>query len=522
VKKAYENVFLESALILGASGERLLTLKRHYAQLIGSVDHHLYYDLEHYYAVLRSLPGGDKNIDDWHRMIGGKLNGAAVPYHQTKLSILETIQAMASLAALAVRSRWLYPDFLNSLEHFSKTIETRISSLKEVHEIIDYQRELLSRPMGFGLTVANDVFIMMGLGFLTKRIKARGYSETLIIELLRTHGELDSVKPLNALKNLVNKLPVSFIDELKALKLKPGSEPYRMAFERLNSRWPVEIKAMEHFLNHFGERSFEELKLESLPIKNDPELFLRLISWEGGAHERVMHTEKLPQISFNWLELKVIRFTRSCIEFRESSRLWRGRFYHFLRNLVILMAERLMQTHPAFSSIDLKDFFSLTVDEWSDFLNGKRSEVDVLQLMEGRRKWRVPNQKFPEFLIWTEDEAIMRNVPHKTTEDRLQGLGVSPGVVDGLALVLDNPVDAIGLDLNQYILVTKNTDPAWVYVMSRSRGLISEKGSLLSHTAIIGRELSIPTCVGVKGATEVLKTGDRIRINGTTGEIERT
>ena len=56
--------------------------------------------------------------------------------------------------------------------------------------------------------------------------------------------------------------------------------------------------------------------------------------------------------------------------------------------------------------------------------------------------------------------------------------------------------------------------------MSRSLGLISEKGSLLSHTAIIGRELGVPTLVGVKNATQKIPNGSRIRINGTTGSVD--
>jgi pyruvate,water dikinase len=56
--------------------------------------------------------------------------------------------------------------------------------------------------------------------------------------------------------------------------------------------------------------------------------------------------------------------------------------------------------------------------------------------------------------------------------------------------------------------------------MSRSQGLISEKGSLLSHTAIIGRELNIPTIVGVKSATQKIKTGQKIRIDAGKGTIE--
>ena len=70
------------------------------------------------------------------------------------------------------------------------------------------------------------------------------------------------------------------------------------------------------------------------------------------------------------------------------------------------------------------------------------------------------------------------------------------------------------------ILVTKMTDPGWVFLITLAKGIITEKGSLLSHTAIISRELNIPSIVGVKNITNILKTGDVVRMNGGTGKIE--
>ena len=67
--------------------------------------------------------------------------------------------------------------------------------------------------------------------------------------------------------------------------------------------------------------------------------------------------------------------------------------------------------------------------------------------------------------------------------------------------------------------MTTNTDPAWVFIMAQCKGLISEKGSLLSHTAIIGRELSIPTIVGVRNATKVIKSGAMIKMRSEDGAI---
>ena len=63
------------------------------------------------------------------------------------------------------------------------------------------------------------------------------------------------------------------------------------------------------------------------------------------------------------------------------------------------------------------------------------------------------------------------------------------------------------------------TDPVWVFLMTVSKGLMVEKGSILSHLVIIGRELGIPTIVGAKNATKNLKNGDKIKMDGQTGKI---
>ena len=76
------------------------------------------------------------------------------------------------------------------------------------------------------------------------------------------------------------------------------------------------------------------------------------------------------------------------------------------------------------------------------------------------------------------------------------------------------------MDVEGKILITKMTDPGWVFLLTSAKGVISEKGSLLSHTAIISRELGVPSIVGVKDLTEIIHTGDQIRMNGDNGKIE--
>lgn len=98
------------------------------------------------------------------------------------------------------------------------------------------------------------------------------------------------------------------------------------------------------------------------------------------------------------------------------------------------------------------------------------------------------------------------------------GTGTSMGNVTAEAVVLESPNEKA--DVSGKIIVTKTTDPGWVFLLTMASGIVAEKGSLLSHTAIISRELKIPAVVAVENATSVIKTGDIIKIDGDTGRVE--
>lgn len=70
------------------------------------------------------------------------------------------------------------------------------------------------------------------------------------------------------------------------------------------------------------------------------------------------------------------------------------------------------------------------------------------------------------------------------------------------------------------ILVTSFTDPSWTPLFVSLRGLVTEVGGLMTHGAVIAREYGLPAVVCVEGATQRIKDGQRIRLNGTDGYIE--
>lgn len=98
------------------------------------------------------------------------------------------------------------------------------------------------------------------------------------------------------------------------------------------------------------------------------------------------------------------------------------------------------------------------------------------------------------------------------------GLGSSGGRVRGRAKVISDPTLHVALGPDA-ILVARETDPGWLFLMLSVRGLIVERGSMLSHTAITGRKLGIPTVVAVPHATTRIPDNSLIEIDGTSGEV---
>ena len=69
------------------------------------------------------------------------------------------------------------------------------------------------------------------------------------------------------------------------------------------------------------------------------------------------------------------------------------------------------------------------------------------------------------------------------------------------------------------ILVAMRTDPGWIPLYPSISGLLVERGSLLSHSAVVAREMGLPTIVGVPGLTRAIRTGMRVRMDGGTGIV---
>jgi pyruvate,water dikinase len=114
----------------------------------------------------------------------------------------------------------------------------------------------------------------------------------------------------------------------------------------------------------------------------------------------------------------------------------------------------------------------------------------------------------------------MFNVPAKQEGkgNQLKGFGVSPGEFEGPARVIMD-VSELPLVKDGEVLVTPSTGPTFNVILPLLRGLVTERGGALSHAAIVAREYGIPGVVGCREATARIKTGTRVRVDGTKGEV---
>ena len=100
----------------------------------------------------------------------------------------------------------------------------------------------------------------------------------------------------------------------------------------------------------------------------------------------------------------------------------------------------------------------------------------------------------------------------------LSGMAASPGVVEGLARVIFSP-DQISEIQQDEILVAPLTAPSWAPIFGKIQATVTDTGGMMSHAAIVCREYGLPAVTGTGFATATIKTGDRIRVDGSNGKV---
>ncbi len=294
------------------------------------------------------------------------------------------------------------------------------------------------------------------------------------------------------------------------------------------------LAAWDRFMAEHGQHCHNELELFSLRWAETPDYILHLVRGYLRSVDQADPLERQRQLIearerltawcrqklrnpikrrlFNWS----LRGTQKLARDREN---WKSEVVRFLagsRRLFLELGRRLQQNGIV---TDRDDIFFLESSELEPVVQG-RADFDVKQRIAERRaeyEWNK-TQNPPAVVVGRYDPKKHLASAIDTNVRLLHGIAVSPGTVTGKARVITQPNDGQHVEPGE-ILVAPVTNPAWTPYFLPAAGVVMDMGGVLSHGAIIAREYGIPAVVNVGPASQIIRTGQLLRVDGDQGIV---
>jgi phosphohistidine swiveling domain-containing protein len=290
-----------------------------------------------------------------------------------------------------------------------------------------------------------------------------------------------------------------------------GLKTATFEMNRYFSRAVDEPLKREFFFARFGHRGPGELDLANPRwIELGDTAFGGGRSAEATNHSEINVEEEIHNLKTfkDSVLIEEWRLLKELLELREQWKMEILKPYSHIRYLSLELGKRL-GLH--------QDIFQLTIEE-IEGLATKNVAMEDIRKKIVRRKEELDAYKgiyLPDVLKIKDVANCLKEID--MSKSSLRGVPLSHGVVKGTVRVVNDPSE---VDFSNWpedaILVAPATDPGWTALFTRSRGLIVERGGVLSHCAILARELGLPS-INLPRATQILKNGDRIWLDGHNG-----
>ncbi len=496
VKFVYSGVFKGEAYRLTRNQKLVDQNNNHFNNMVASCNGRIYYQISNWYHLIKFLPFSKKIIPIWQDMMGVKNK----KYDSKKISIPITTRIKTYF--YTIYEFFKVPknmDYLNNkFNEINKYYNRRFHEGMTNQEVMVLYRRIKNEVLSiWDITLVNDLYSFIYTGLLKKRLKKKKYDDNIIQDYISGITNIESLKPIHSLISLAyskDKVPKDIYLDLK-----------------------------EEYINNYGDRNLEELKLESETFRTNPKLLDKRILEYRRDKQKLnrlflsIKERKTKTIKEDFITRYLLKRAMLGIKNREISRLNRSRIYGMVRSMFLEMGKNFVKEKKLLRQ---KDIFYLSLEE---VFSSKK--YDLKKLVKERKKEYNSFKDLPAYSRLVFDQEIIEKHPKKMhvhekkiDKKKLEGIPCSTGIAEGEALVITDVKKHY--NVKDKILITKMTDPGWVFLLATATGVISEKGSLLSHTAIISREIGIPSIVGVDNLINTIHTGDKIKMNGTTGKIE--
>ena len=509
IKDVYTEVYKQFLLIMGVEQE-LIEENSDIFQMLGLIEGRVYYNLLNWYRLLRLMPGYEINARFMESMMGVKQKLNQIP--KVKQSRKNKYLRLANLIkSLIINLHNLPRDIEKFYEHINSTLspyENGKMDGKSTNELVEIYYELESKLMKkWQAPLVNDFYAMIFYGLLKKSLSKIDPNGTLQNDLLTGETGIISTEPVKRIKLISNKI----------------------------CRGENADKDIKEFIQKFGNRCIGELKLETITYKQDPSLLQFIINSyvKQGIIELEKESEREQEIrknaektAFSKIKNPLFKFilknARLRVKNRENLRFERTRLFGLVREIFLSVGKNFALENVIENK---RDIFYLTKEEIFNYVRGTAIDTDLKELIKNRKeKFKTyedknPADRFSTYgMVYYANSYTLQESSSVDTEGDLHGIGACAGIVRAKVRVVHSVAQSEGLE--GCIIVAERTDPGWVPLFPISKGILVERGSILSHSAIVAREMGIPAIVGINNLLSTLKDGDEVEMDGSTGMIK--
>ncbi len=542
----YREVYRQFMLLMGVTEAKINSNQTVFASMLGLIQGRIYYNLLSWYRALALLPGFTTNRKFMEQMMGVKETLpdamiADIVEANRKDRFSDWCALGKSLCGL-IKNHWrlgsLIKLFYRRLDRALAKPQPPLEQLR-AEELVDVYRGLEDSLLNrWDAPLVNDFFAMIYYG-LARKLVQRWCGDShggLQNDLIACQGNIISAEPAQRMRAMAHAAAQdpALVEKLCSATL----AEIRVAMRK----HPLLENDYHAYLEKFGDRCLEELKLESPTLHDDPLPLLRSIGMLAGDKQKTSAVHvSYSKVALQRAEQKidqslagkpgrrllfraVLKRARQRVRDRENLRFERTRVFGRVRRIFVELGKRFYAAGKLHAA---RDVFYLTTDEIINFVEGKAVTTRLQELVAMRKKEYADyrQQAAPADRFETRGAVYVANTfegqgeqePAVTIDGELSGTPCCPGVVTAKARVILNPREAT--IKSGEVLVAPRTDPGWIMLFPAAAALVVEFGSLLSHSAIVAREMGIPAVVSVSGATSLIHTGDLIRIDGSTGKI---
>lgn len=541
-RHAYHRVYQQYCELLGVPPRQLEAIEEWLPQLLGYFDGRVYYNLLNWYRLARLIPFYSIHRRVLEISMGADPLEEEIADRQHPYVFRNRLEEVFVRARVAAHFFWcfgtihrlvrsfvdkFYQDYdeLNALEYEGR-------EAPEIYSMfVDMERRLLVR---WGRMIMLEYSVGLSIGVLyglTQRWLPDA-PEWLLFDAVKT-PDAESVEPVRRLDEIAE--TVAADPELLArVRSEPAERLNSILREAQGASARSLVRQVDAYLDEFGYRNANDLKLEEPDLREDPASFFALLKSAIGRlevsdattrQERPTADEYLTAHLGGWrrrvFELLRRRAQRVLAD-RERVRFCRSRIFGLSRRMFRAAGEDLARSGVL---EEAGDIFYLRLEELRGCFEGTIAHREMRPLV-ALRKEQEPHNRGREVphRFWTRGgvywDALDRawaeaSKDEPPTDGQLRGTPCSPGIVRGEARVIDRPVDVEG-----GVLVTYRTDPGWVGALRSASALLIERGSPLTHVAVVARELGIPTVVQIPGLTQQVRSGMEIKVDGANGTID--